>query len=49
MGRKAWMGKRVKLSEIPQGKTIDDYPEDTLFVLDEGDEDDWSDVEDDED
>lgn len=38
------MGKRVKISEIPPGKTFDDYSEDTIFVLDE-DEDDWSDVE----
>lgn len=43
------MSKMVKISEIPPGKTFDDYPEDTLFVLDEGDEDEWSDVEDDED
>lgn len=43
------MSKMVKISEIPPGKTFDDSPEDTLFVLDEGDEDDWSDVEDDED
>lgn len=39
------MNKKVKISEMPHGKTFDDYPEDTLFVLDEGDEDDWSDVE----
>lgn len=40
------MGERVKISEIPSGKTFDDYPEDTLFVLDEDEDDDWSDAED---
>lgn len=39
------MDKKVKISEMPPGKTFDDYPDDTIFVLDEGDEDDWSDVE----
>lgn len=26
---------------MPPGKTIDDYPDDTIFVLDEEDEDGW--------
>ena len=39
------MDKRVKISEIPPDKTFDDYIDDTIFVLDEDDEDDWSDVE----
>lgn len=39
------MDKRVKISEMPPNKMFDDYPEDTLFVLDEDDESDWSDVE----
>lgn len=25
----------IKISEISDGKTFDDYPDDTLFVLDE--------------
>lgn len=39
------MDKRVKISEMPPNSTFDDYPEDTLFVLDEDDEDDWSNIE----
>lgn len=35
------MEKIVKFSEMPFGKTFDDYPEDTIFVLDEDDDDDW--------
>lgn len=34
------MDKRIKISEMPDGKTFEDYPEDTLFVWDE-DEDEW--------
>ncbi len=26
---------KIKISEIPEGKTFEDYPEDTEFVLDE--------------
>ena len=26
---------KVKISEIPENKTFDDYPEDTIFVLDD--------------
>lgn len=33
----------VKISEMPFGKKFDDYPEDTLFVLDEETEEDWFD------
>ena len=36
------MGKQVKISEMSDGKTFDDYPEDTLFVWGE-DKDDWED------
>lgn len=25
----------IRFSDIPDGKTVDDYPEDTLFVLDD--------------
>lgn len=35
------MNKEVRISEIPDGKTFDDYPDDTVFVLDEGDDEDW--------
>lgn len=28
---------KIKLGEIPEGKTIDDYPEDTMFILDDDD------------
>ncbi len=39
---------KIKFSEIPEGKTIDDYPEDTIFILDDHDpmEDDefWEDI-----
>ena len=34
-------GKVIKISEMPPGKTFEDYPEDTIFVLDEEDEDGW--------
>lgn len=27
--------KQVNISEIPEGMRIEDYPEDTIFVLDE--------------
>ena len=27
--------KIVKISEIPEGKTVDDYPEDTIFVFED--------------
>lgn len=37
--------KEVKISEMGFGKSFDDYPDDTIFILDEDDEDDWSDVE----
>lgn len=26
---------KIKISEIPQGKTVYDYPENTIFVLDD--------------
>lgn len=26
---------RIKIEDIPEGKTFDDYPEDTIFVLDD--------------
>lgn len=39
------MSKKVNISEMGFGKTFDDYSDDTLFVLDEEDPDDWSDVE----
>lgn len=35
------MNKKVRISEIPTNKTFDDYPEDTVFVLDEEDEESW--------
>lgn len=35
--------KKVKISEMPFGKKFDDYPEDTIFILDEEDEDNWED------
>ena len=35
------MSNKVKISEMPPGKTFDDYPEDTIFVLDEEDADGW--------
>lgn len=36
------MEKKIKISEIPDGKKIEDYPEDTVFVWDEQEEeDDW--------
>lgn len=37
--------KKVRIFEMPSNSTFDDYPEDTFFVLDEDDENDWSDVE----
>ena len=33
--------KTIKISEMPFGKKFEDYPEDTLFELDEEDEEDW--------
>lgn len=39
------MNNKVKISEMPPGKTFEDYPDDTIFILDEDDEDDWSDAE----
>lgn len=39
------MSNKVKISQIPPGKAFEDYPDDTIFVLDEEDDDDWSDVE----
>lgn len=43
MERKNCMNEKVKISEIPINKTFDDYPEDTVFVLDEEDEESWDD------
>lgn len=37
------MDKKVKISEMPPGKTFEDYPNDTIFVLDEDDN--WNDIE----
>lgn len=34
------MGERVKISDIPDGKEFEDYPEDTLFVWEEDEEED---------
>jgi len=34
------MDNMVKIGDMSDGKTFDDYPEDTLFVWDEG-EDEW--------
>lgn len=42
------MSERVKISDIPLNKEFDDYPDDTIFVLDEEDEDDWDDIDSDE-
>lgn len=42
------MNKRVKISSIPSNKTFDDYPDGTIFVLDEEDEDNWDDIDSDE-
>ncbi len=33
--------KTIKISEMPFEKKFEDYPEDTVFVWDEEDEDDW--------
>ena len=33
--------KTIKISEMPFGQKFEDYPEDTVFVWDEDDEDDW--------
>ena len=41
MARRSMMSDVVKISEMPFGKSFDDYPEGTLFELDEGDEEDW--------
>ena len=42
------MSKKVKISEIPDGMSFEDYPDDTEFILDDYDpmEDDdyWDDV-----
>lgn len=35
--------KMVKISEMPFGKKFEDYPEDTVFIWDEEDEDSWED------
>lgn len=35
------MSNKVKISEMPFGKSFDDYPDDTEFVWDEEDEEDW--------
>lgn len=34
----------VKFEDIPDGKSIDDYPEDTIFVLDDSEveKDEWA-------
>ena len=42
------MNKKIKISEIPPDKTFNDYSEDTVFVLDEEDEEHWDDINDDE-
>lgn len=31
------MDKKVKITDIPADKNIEDYPEDTVFVLDDYD------------
>lgn len=41
MERNSVMEKVVKISEMPFDKNIDDYPDDTIFSLDEEDEEDW--------
>ena len=33
--------KKVRISELSRGKSFDDYPEDTIFILDEDVEDNW--------
>lgn len=33
--------KQIKISENPFRKSFEDYSEDTMFVLDEDDEDSW--------
>ena len=35
------MSKEIRISDIPDNKTLDNYPEDTVFVWDDGDE--WDD------
>lgn len=36
--------KEVKIEDIPDGKNIEDYPEDTIFVLDDSEveNDEWA-------
>lgn len=31
------MDRKVKITEIPEDKNIEDYPDDTIFVLDDHD------------
>lgn len=40
MGRSTLMSKKIKISDMPDGSTFDDYPEDTLFIWSE-DDDEW--------
>lgn len=39
------MGEKIKISEMPTRKTFDDYPDDTVFVLDEDNEEEWGEEE----
>lgn len=37
--------KKVNISEMPPGKSFDDYTDDTIFVLDDLDDDNWEEEE----
>ena len=37
--------KKVNISEMPPGKSFDDYTDDTIFVLDDSDDDNWEEEE----
>ena len=39
------MKRKVNISEMPPGKSFEDYADDTIFILDDSDDDNWEEEE----
>lgn len=44
-GRRRLMRRKINISEMPPGKSFEDYADDTIFVLDDSDDENWEEEE----
>ena len=43
--RRRLMKRKINISEMPPGKSFDDYADDTIFILDDSDDENWEEEE----